>query len=164
LRIAVAGAPASECVPDVVGISATAGVPLVSDVLTVAPFPAFFGIPGVVSFSAVAFIPAFAGVSAVAVVPAVECVFDVATLLILVSYIIVAGIFPYCTTVYNEAYIGHRSIGLSFFSVIKLSDYQISDWRIRETMGLSDIRYRIKATIYLTIGLTKNYRLPTSVK
>jgi hypothetical protein len=49
------------------------------------------------------------------------------------------------------------AIGLLFFSAICLSEYQISDWRIQETIGsrpqsigLSDIRLR------------KNYQLPTS--
>ncbi len=57
--IAVACAPANECVPDVASILAAAGFPLVPDFLSVAG-------------SAVAFIPAVGDVSAVAVVPAVD--------------------------------------------------------------------------------------------
>ncbi len=84
--------------PDVASISAAAGVSLFPDVLTVARFPAFVGVPGVVSFSAIAFIHAVAGVSAVDVVTAVDGVFDVASFSVDPGpYVIVAGIFTYCT-------------------------------------------------------------------
>ncbi len=72
--IAVACAPADECVTDVATISAAAGIPLVPDVLTVCWVPCFCcGVPGVAGFYAVAFIPA------IAVVPAVDGVFAVAS-------------------------------------------------------------------------------------
>jgi hypothetical protein len=45
--------------------------------------------------------------------------------------------------------IGLSAIGI--FSAIGLSEYRISDWLIQETIGLSDIGYWIKASIYWTI-------------
>ncbi len=56
-------------------------------------------------------------------------------------------------------------LGLSdwiFFSVIELSEYRISYWRIHETIGLSDIGSRRQSIWLSDIGLRKNYRLPTS--
>ncbi len=120
--------------PDVASISTAAGVPLVPDVLTVAGFPAFVGVPGVVGFPVFAFIPAFADVSAVVVIPAVDGVFavdpGVPVLLQLVSIL---------TVLYNETYIGHRTIRLrlSDCHFFLLSNYQTIEYR---TIRLSNIR------------------------
>ncbi len=64
----------------------------------------------------------------------------------------------------NETYTGHRTkaIGLSFFSGIEQLDYWIWDWRIRETIGLSDILLMQQSIALSDIRLTKNYWLPTS--
>jgi hypothetical protein len=54
----------------------------------------------------------------------------------------------------------NMDIGLLFFSAIGLSEYRLSDWRILETIGLSDIGSRPQSIELSDIGLTK--RLPTS--
>jgi hypothetical protein len=67
-----------------------------------------------------------------------------------------------------------KAIGLSFFSAIELWNWRILDWRIRETIGLTDIGSRPQSiglpdigsrpqSIGLSdIGLTKNYQLPAT--
>jgi hypothetical protein len=50
------------------------------------------------------------------------------------------------------------------FPVIGLLEYRLSDWRILETVGLSDIGPRPQSSRLSDIGLTKKYRLPSSVK
>jgi hypothetical protein len=49
-----------------------------------------------------------------------------------------------------------------YFSAIGLSEYQISDWRIQETIGLSDMASRPQSIGLSDIGLRKNHRVPTS--
>jgi hypothetical protein len=108
--------------------------------LAAAWFPAFVGVPGVVGFPVVAFIPNADGVFAVAIA----------------SLPILATLY-YCSWYLYVLYYTMRHI-----EAIKLSDYLISDWRIRETIGLSDIGSRPQSIRLSDIGLTKNYRLPTS--
>jgi hypothetical protein len=66
------------------------------------------------------------------------------------------------TITQRPSYYRTKAIGLSFFSAIKLADYWISDWQIRETIGLSDIGSRPQSIGLSGIRLTKNHRLPTS--
>jgi hypothetical protein len=47
------------------------------------------------------------------------------------------------------------------FSAIELSDYQILDWQIRETIGLSNIGSRPQSIGLSDIEFTKNNGLPT---
>jgi hypothetical protein len=54
------------------------------------------------------------------------------------------------------------AIGVKFISAIELSEYQISYWRIQETIGLMDIGSKPQSIGQSDIG--KNYRLPTSAK
>ncbi len=54
-----------------------------------------------------------------------------------------------------------KTIRLVTFSAIKLSDYQKSDWQIRETIGLSNIGSRPQSIRLSDIKFTKNNGLPT---
>jgi hypothetical protein len=67
----------------------------------------------------------------------------------------------YCTVQRLSNY-RNMDIGLLFFSAIGLSEYRISDWRILETIGLSDIGSRPQSIGLSNIGFKKTYRLPTS--
>jgi hypothetical protein len=49
-----------------------------------------------------------------------------------------------------------------FTNFRRLKEYWISDWRIQETIRLSNIGSRPQSTWLSDIGLRKNYRLPTS--
>ncbi len=80
-------------------------------------FPSFIGVPGVVGFPAVAFIPNVDGVFADAIV----------------SLPILASL-SYCSRYLYILYYTMRHI-----KAIELSDYLISEWRIRETIGLLNI-------------------------
>jgi hypothetical protein len=111
--IAVACAPANECVPDVASSFALL-------LLAAAWFPTFIGVPGVVGFPAVAFIPNVDGVFAVAI----------ASLPILASL-------SSCNWYLYVLYYTMRHM-----KAIELSDYLLSEWRIRETIGLLDIGSR----------------------
>jgi hypothetical protein len=58
------------------------------------------------------------------------------------------------------SYYRTKAIGLLFFSAIGLLEYRISDWRILETIGLSDIVARPKSVGLSDIGLTQNIGCP----
>ncbi len=77
------------------------------DILNDAGLPAFASIPVVVNVSAVAFFPAVAGVPIVADVTTFIGVLAVASFIPCQSwrpYVIVTGIFPVLTVLYNETY------------------------------------------------------------
>ncbi len=56
------------------------------------------------------------------------------------------------------------AIGLLFFAAVGLSECWISDWRIQETIRLSDIGFRPQSIGLTDIRLRENHRLPTSAK
>ncbi len=101
---------------------------------------------------AAAWFPTFIGVPAVAFIPNVDGAFAVA----IASLPILASL-SYCSWYLYVLYYTMRHI-----KAIELSDYLISEWQFRETIGLSDFGSRPQSIKLSDIGLTKNYWLPTS--
>ncbi len=131
-----------------------AGVPAVTDV------PAVVGVPAVAGVPAMADVHIIAGVAVVAGVPSVNGVPDNA------SFTTVAGVLGHiCSKTDHIRILDCRAIntGLAVISSIYYSEYRILDSRIRETNRLAIIIVGNQSIRLLAIGLSKNYRLPSSI-
>jgi hypothetical protein len=120
---------------------------------------------GNVASISVPFVQAVAGGSAVFGFPAVDGVLAVASIPADPGIPILTGGFTYWT-VHTLRHItrlsdyGTVAIGLLFFADIGLSEYRILDWRIQETIGLSDIGSRSQSIGLSDIGSEKTIGCP----